>query len=90
MVFCIVLPSTISHASPLSVIITLRNCRYSRSTAWTTASLIETHLFTLTDHQVDKALDTLSFEDLEEEDTSYSMATRLRPAASEVKGNPNL
>lgn len=68
----------------------LRNGRYSRTTACSTASLIETNPFSLTDSQFDKALDTLSFEDLEEEDTSYSMATRLRPAACEVKGNPNL
>lgn len=90
MVICIVLPSTIAHASPLSVIIVLRNCRYSRTIAWSSASLIETNPSTLTDHQVDKALHKLSFEDLEEEDTSYPMATRLRPAASKVKGNTNL
>lgn len=90
MVFCFVFYSTIAHASPLSVIITLRNCSYSCTTTSSTASLIETNPSTLTDHQVDKYLDTLSFEDLEEEDTSYSTATRLRPAASEVKGNPNL
>lgn len=77
MAFFIVLSSTIAHPSFLTVIIMLRNCTYSRTTTSSTASLIETNPSTLTDHQVDEYLDTLSFEDLEEEDTSYSTATRL-------------